>query len=289
MHTKSKFKDIVLANMNNEPIANKYQVDNVIAKGALGYVFKGHHLKTGEQVAIKVDSNSTQYITIPHETRVLNYLASYRTKGVPNIYWFGQWKEMPTLVMTLYECSLFDYMTHKIIDTHILNPLFEKILLVIHHIHERFVLHRDIKPQNFMIKKGEIFLIDFGLSIFLVNAEGKHYPDEPQTNLIGTLKFMSLRVLEGHRYARRDDLFSIGYMYIYMLRGNALWEPETSHNEGMHACIEINHPTNQKRVLNKQFDNLMKICGLEPHTHIFKYLQNVYSLEYAETTDYVFS
>lgn len=273
--------------MSKDPIANKYQIDKVISKGAFGYVFKGHHLKTGEQIAVKMDAVK-DCITIPHETKILNYLASYNTKGVPKIYWYGVWQEMPCLVMTLYECSLFDYMTHKVIDTHILHPLFEKIMAVMHHVHQKFVLHRDIKPQNFMIRKGEIFLIDFGLATFLVNGEGQHFPDEPQTTITGTIKFISLRVLEGHRYARRDDLFSIGYMYLYMLKGNALWEPENTHNEGANACIQISHPLNQKRVFNKQFDNLVKICGLEPHTHIFKYLHNIYSLKYAETTNYKF-
>ena len=55
-----------------------------------------------------------------------------------------------------------------------LYKIMKKCLNVLKSIHQHGVLHRDIKPQNFMIKHDDIYLIDFGLSIFYIDENDRH-------------------------------------------------------------------------------------------------------------------
>jgi serine/threonine protein kinase len=202
-------------------IINKYKIDKEIKRGAFGCILRGNYLKTGEPVAIKIEYGEIP--SLKHEVKIINYLSTSGVKQIPSIYWYGIHENNPCLIITLYECSLFDYMKHRQITVEKMNILMLKTIDIIEHIHRFFVLHRDIKPANFMIKDGDIFLIDFGLSTFYLNENGEHYPNKQNNTIIGTPKFVSINIHMGHQYSRRDDLISLGYMYVYMILGDAIW------------------------------------------------------------------
>jgi casein kinase 1 len=100
-----------------------------------------------------------------------------------------------------------------------MNVVLLKILDVLEHIHKFFTIHRDIKPQNFMIKDGDIFLIDFGLATFYITDSGEHFPNVVGNTMVGTPKYASIHIHNGCRYSRRDDLISLGYLYLCMILG----------------------------------------------------------------------
>jgi serine/threonine protein kinase len=197
-------------------IANKYIIGEEITRGAFGRVLKGVYKVRQEQVAIKIEHGGIN--TLKHEVKIMNYLFMNGVRKIPEIYWYGIHLENPCLVISYYECSLFDYMnTRSNISIVKMNLLMLKIIDIIQHIHKYFVLHRDIKPHNFMVKDGDIVLIDFGLATFYINENGEHYPDSIGTTIIGTPKFASINIHCGYKYSRRDDLISVGYMYLYMV------------------------------------------------------------------------
>ena len=258
---------------------NKYEIESEIKRGAFGVIYKGLVKKTREPVAIKVDHSSSQ--TLKHESRVIQYLYMAKVRNIPSIYWFGIHEEKPALIMTYYECSLYDYCKERTVDFVKAGMILVKVLDIFENIHKLFVLHRDIKPQNFMVKNGDIYLIDFGLSMFYVQESGEHYPDIESTNMLGSPLFTSINIHMGHRYSRRDDLISLGYMYFYMT-GSPFLFPVVEEATDI-PPIHIMHPSNQYLKTQKEMEHLRTRFS---NLSIQSYMEYVYSIEYAAAPKY---
>jgi casein kinase 1 len=265
-------------------IVNKYKIGEEIARGAFGCISKGLYVKKNEPVAIKIEYGDIQ--SLKHEVKILNFLSMSGVKKIPNIYWYGIFNENPCLIFTLFEYSLFDYMKKKEITIEKMNILMRKAIDIIEHIHKKYVLHRDIKPQNFMIKDGDIFLIDFGLATFYIDENGQHYPNKKSDSIIGSPKFVSINVHNGHRYSRRDDMISLAYMYMYMILGDAPWfTPLNRVSNNMNVdSLHIEHPINQMLRSNKHYDAFSQYT--QSISCIDKYIQYTYALEYTDVPKY---
>ena len=101
------------------------------------------------------------------------------------------------------------------------------LIRTIAHVHSRGFLHRDIKPANCMVGYGDddmIYLSDFGLSKRFLQQDGAHIPITKKEGVTGTPRFCSVNVHEKIESSRRDDLESIFYVMIYMIKGELPWQ-----------------------------------------------------------------
>ena len=98
----------------------------------------------------------------------------------------------------------------------------------VEHVQSCNFLHRDIKPDNFVIgskKPSLVYLIDFGLAKRFRNPKtGQHIPWKEGKNLTGTARYASLFTHLGYEQARRDDLEGLGYVLLYFLKGKLPWQ-----------------------------------------------------------------
>lgn len=271
----------------------KYEIIEKIGKGKFGNVFKGKCIKNGELIAIKVgDKMDKLDKLLKSETTILNYLYSHGCRNIPEIYWFGKLPSIDSLcfVMPLYSCSLLQFFSSiapseekKHLD--IITSIMVQAISILESIHNNFVIHRDIKPQNFMIKNGELFLIDFGFATFYVNSERQHISiDCSLQHIIGSPKYISLYNHCGILSSRRDDLISLGYVLFYLIypREPLYITDETTNNI---LQTDISHPLNQQLKKEKAIENIEKICSEKYHC-IYTFLKECYKIEYHDCPDY---
>ena len=94
---------------------------------------------------------------------------------------------------------------------------------IICRVHEAGIVHRDIKPENFMLTVDKrLHIIDFGLSRFYMKGD-KHVVNTGDKSIVGTMRYISTHIHNGDVYSRRDDIISIMYVAIYLVKGKLPW------------------------------------------------------------------
>uniref|UniRef100_H0VV76 non-specific serine/threonine protein kinase n=1 Tax=Cavia porcellus TaxID=10141 RepID=H0VV76_CAVPO len=101
--------------------------------------------------------------------------------------------------------------------------LADQMISRIEYVHTKNFIHRDIKPDNFLMGIGrhcnKLFLIDFGLAKkYRDNRTRQHIPYREDKNLTGTARYASINARLGIEQSRRDDMESLGYVLMYFNR-----------------------------------------------------------------------
>ncbi|MCL7045646.1 hypothetical protein MKW94_022467, partial [Papaver nudicaule] len=153
------------------------------------------------------------------------------TAGVPNVRWFGVEGDYNVLVMDLLGPSLedlFNFCSRKLSLKSVL-MLADQMINRVEFVHAKSFLHRDIKPDNFLMGLGrranQVYVIDFGLAKkYRDTSTHQHIPYRENKNLTGTARYASMNTHLGIEQSRRDDLESLGYVLMYFLRGSLPWQ-----------------------------------------------------------------
>ena len=263
----------------NSIIFKKYRIKNKLAEGAFGDIYLGSAIDTNEPVAIKVEPKR---IIKPLLEAEAYFLFALRGIGIPEVLSFGRRKNYNFLVEPLLGKSLFDIFNER--RKHMalgdICLIGKQIIDRIQWVHSKGFVHRDIKPDNFLIGRKDpnvIYLIDFGLSKkYKSDKTGKHLKFGFTGKLTGTVRFASANALRGGEQSRRDDLESIAYMIIFFMRGKLPWQG-VSGTKKMERYLKI-----YKMKKNVTPEDLCK--SLPPQ--MISFVKYVKHLEFEQDPDY---
>ncbi|CAK8564029.1 unnamed protein product [Lathyrus sativus] len=210
-------------------VGNKFRLGRKIGSGSFGEVYLGTNIQTNEEVAIKLENVKTKHPQLLNESKLYRILQG--GTGIPNVRWFGVEGDYNVLVMDLLGSSLeelFNFCSQKLSLKTVL-MLADQMISRVEFIHAKSFLHGDIKPDNFLMGLGKrankVFAIDFGLAMkYRDISTHRHIPYRENRNLTGTARYASMNTHLGIEKSRRDDLESLGYVFMYFLRGSLPWQ-----------------------------------------------------------------
>ena len=227
---KQDTKRVSVNNPSPEKILNKvflstYTPIKLLGKGAFATVYKA---QSGEEFyALKFESRANYYEYLEEEAIMMRYL---KCPQVPYVKSFGKCMDYNIMVMELLGDSLEYYINiKKKFSVKTVAMLGYQILNILEYIHDRHIIHRDIKPDNLLMglneKNAVLYLLDFGLAKkFRSSKTLMQYPFIRKRKMTGTARYASINALEEMELSRRDDLESTAYVLLYFLRGSLPWQ-----------------------------------------------------------------
>ncbi|KAK2951276.1 putative Casein kinase I [Blattamonas nauphoetae] len=218
-------------------IGGHFKLEYRIGAGAFGSIYKGTVPGTTEEYAVKLESASAKMPQLMYECKLYKHLAG--GPGIPNIKWYGREGNYNVMVMDLLDKSLEDLMQkgEKKFSLKTTIMVADQMICRIEYLHSRDYIHRDIKPDNFLMGRGKkrniVYLIDLGLAKrYRDSATHQHIPYREDRGLTGTVRYASINAHHGIEQSRRDDLEAIGYVIIYFLTGSLPWQGLKIENKG---------------------------------------------------------
>ena len=269
---------------NNDPLIgkilfDKYLLVKKLGEGSFGCIYSAR--ENNNWYAIKFENKNKGQNLLENEAYIMSYLNGPR---IPAVKSFGYSGDHNVLIMELMGKSLedlFENLPNKKMSIRCVCNLGYQMIDIMEYIHNKHIIHRDIKPDNFVMGKGAkskyLFLLDFGLSKkYRSSTTLKHYPLIKRKKLTGTARYASINALNGMTQSRRDDLEAIGYVLMYFLIGKLPWQGMVNKNkdERYLRIMEVKRDTTPEQLCK----------GFPPEFE--RYISYTRNLEYEEQPDY---
>ena len=279
MENKQTNKKVLGNHLLNQIFFDKYKLVKKLGEGSFGMIFKAES-QNGNYAFKFEKKRPNKRSLLKNESEIMIYL---KGKGIPSIESYIEEDNYNIMIMQLLGKSLeilLKEAENKIFSLKTICLLAIEIIPILKFIHDKHIIHRDIKPDNFAIGYDDpcqIYILDFGLAKKYRSSKTlKHYPMIKHSRLTGTARYASINALRGYEQSRRDDLESLGYVLAYLKRGSLPWQ-------GMAAKTK---EEKYAKILNKKLNiSIEKLLKNEPQ-ELINFIKYCKILKYEQDPDY---
>jgi len=209
------------------------KVLRLIGEGGMARVYLASRESDDEPLVVKILRREV----LANRSALERFLEEYslverlQSRHVARIYGHGNAEDHAYLVMEFFEGGDLN----KRLDGKELEPaealrIFRELMFALGDIHEKGILHRDLKPQNLMFRQdGTLAILDFGIA--------KHVDAIDRTKqgeVLGTPRYMSPEQVQGRALDLRTDIYSAGVLLYQMLTGRHLFDGDTAVEVALH-------------------------------------------------------
>ncbi|XP_051129637.1 casein kinase 1-like protein HD16 [Andrographis paniculata] len=233
-----------------------YRIDKKLGKGGFGQVYVGRrinpsipHERTGPgavEVALKFEHRNSKGCNYgpPYEWQVYSALGG--SHGIPRVHYKGRQGDYYIMVMDMLGPSLWDVWntnSHSM-SIEMVACIAIEAISILEKLHSRGYVHGDVKPENFLLgppgtpDEKRLFLVDLGLATRWRDiTTGAHVDYDQRPDVFrGTVRYASVHAHLGRTGSRRDDLESLAYTLVFLLRGRLPWQGYQGENKGFLVC-----------------------------------------------------
>ncbi|KAG2387084.1 hypothetical protein C9374_002119 [Naegleria lovaniensis] len=193
-------------------VGGKWKLGRKVGSGSFGEIYQGTNIQSGEKVAIKLESVKTRHPQLLYESRLYKLLnLGGPAVGIPSVKWYGVEGDYNVMVIDLLGPSLedlFNFCGRKFSLKTVL-MLADQMISRVEFLHSKNFIHRD----NYGLAKK-----------YRDSKTHAHIPFKDNKSLTGTARYASINAHLGIEQSRRDDLESLGYVFMYFLRGSLPWQ-----------------------------------------------------------------
>ena len=263
----------------NQIVFNKYKIKKRLGKGSFGSIYLVEY--NNKLYAMKLENTKKGYYILDKEVKLMTLLYGPR---IPYVKSFGQCGFYNVLVMEVLGKSLEELkelLPGKKMSIPCVCKLAYQMIQILEHIHKKFFLHRDVKPDNFIMGIGPnnkfLYMIDLGFAqAYRDQSTLQHRPMSRGQGITGTSRFASINTLSGYTQSRRDDLESLAYVIIYIAKGALPWVNIKSDNKD----------DLYNKILNSKIQTTPEILCKDLPPQFEEYVKYVKNMEYEQEPDY---
>lgn len=208
-------------------VANRYEILSLIGQGGMADVYQARDTILNRVVAIKIlrDSMSEAPMTLVRFQREASAASRLSHPNVVDIYDVGEYKGMHYIVMEYIRGRTLKQMIKRrgSIDLHESLNIMIQLTSAIKDAHSHNIIHRDIKPQNVLVKDdGTVKITDFGIAIANDNVQLTM-----NNAVMGSAHYLAPETAQGKEATPQVDIYSLGIVFYELLTGSVPFQGHT--------------------------------------------------------------